>query len=421
VSDEDAPIEVVPHERLAALGRAAHEGTRFASPEREKLEQSIRKALGSLAQGSARAAALKEIEPLLSGRREAAPAGGGIAPTLSGSAGRDLLGAKASLENQLAGERERLQAAQQALKKEQEDHRQAVESNRLLREQLKQVRDQHDALLARSEKQDADVRREQNERQQVEVELHSLRAKRGETAETGLAQTGRINELEMQILRLHDELDRAHRERDTFANQARSHAATAASGSADTVFAELWSQMRSGPNALPEVFAETHVPNRKTFERLCEVFTYLIHIFLSIEENTKAQLGATRNAADAGDRTNDLFRQLEKTKSISVRLCEQLAGVPGADAPFRQRVKVVYCAILSLAKGLQNVIARSSEVARGKLSVSGWGIGPNPNERAVGEHYRKEVQRTAPDEILSELKKSMGKEVYDRYEVMVRQ
>src|SRR5262249_54929441 len=153
--------------------------------------------------------------------------------------------------------------------------------------------------------------------------------------------------------------------------------------------------------SLPDVFIETHVPNRKTFERVCEAFTYMLRVYFSLEGSTTNLLGDVKNVGDQTDRCNTLHNQLQRTPPLPALLRDVLSAGRN-DGGFRQRMTVVYAATCSLPVGLRNVILRSGEAIRGKLDVAKWGLGPNPGDGAIGKHYRANVQKSAPDEILGE-------------------
>lgn len=413
MNDVDVPVESWPPERLAALSRAAHESTRFASRERQALEDGVRAALGTLVDRRAKMAALKEIDPILAARRPAAAGGApAVAPAADGGSAAELLRVKASLENRLAGEAEKLQATERALKKEQEDHRHAVETLGQQKSQLKNLMVECDGLRSEIEKLHSDVRLKTVEIEQARSDLAALQGKRQAVSQDSIAQQARINDLERELERARDELERARRERDAAASNAQQTAAAAGAESADTAFQELWAHMRK---SLPDVFAETHVPTRKTFERICDTYTYMLRVYFALEGSTKERLKEVRNSNDPADMCNMLLGQLEKTPSLAARLRETLPS-ERHDGSFRKRMAVVYAATCALPVGLRNVILRSGEAVQARLQVSKWGLSPNPRDADIGKHYRDKVERSAPDEILAELRKSMGKEVFAKYE-----
>src|SRR5262245_15277537 len=141
MNESGEAVTAVPPERLAALGRAVQEVHRYAAPDRDGLEQSWKLALSLLTDTRARNAALKEVDPILGGRRAAAASNEtGSAPAAEERGPMaELQKQKASLENRLAGEAETRQDVQRKLQQEQEDHKHAVETLKLQQKQLKEM------------------------------------------------------------------------------------------------------------------------------------------------------------------------------------------------------------------------------------------------------------------------------------------
>jgi hypothetical protein len=170
------------------------------------------------------------------------------------------------------------------------------------------------------------------------------------------------------------------------------------------------------------VFVATHVPDRRTFDRQAEMFTFLVKVILDLENlMVETYVADARNTREESrDAMSQLYVMLSKTPSIAVRMREMLATGKG-EGPLKQRISIVYALCCAFQAGLRNILYQSDRAIQGKLDFRNWGLGPTPKDAALGEHFRTKVRGTLPSEVNAELRKLIGPTVFSEYEVRMRQ
>jgi FtsZ-binding cell division protein ZapB len=404
--------------RLATLSRALVETRRFASDEREAIEQTCKSASASVAAES-RPQVLAEAErlwPVKAGPRAAALATGET-PVL-GSA-QELLRQKASLELKLQSAADKLREVEAGLKREQDEHKQAMESLALQQKRIKELQDDRARLLSQAGELESKLRLQINETEQVQLRYEKLKASRQTMGDQATELQAQINALKEENQRLRQQAEEKLKERDQKVSAAQSAAAEAESETASSAFERLWAKMRE---VVPEVFIETHVPTERTFERVCEAFTECLRAFAVLELHVHHFLKDLRQVGTEGDKLSHFYMMFSKNAGLLETLRDYLSS-GRRSGNFTNLLRAHQAWSRALASGLYKVIVRSPVILAEEMNPRSWPIKSSftvTEEAAIGRYYKETAAKQIPEKVGTEMRKHAADMAYEDYNELMK-
>lgn len=399
-------------ERFASLARAASEAERFAHGEAD----------GELARvvSGAHAAVgddlpdelLRQIE---AGFAKAAPKAADTAPKLGGEGGsmQELLKQRATLELKLQHELESRKDLEKKVAVERTEYQQAIESLNLQRAKIKELEGGRAQLLAEIRGLEDKLRMQINETEQASLKYQKLQESRKTLGDQATGQTERINELEAEIKRLKEQAEAALKERDTARESARQDVDAAESKTEKAAFAELWARMQK---EFPELFLDTHVPNRKTFENICDGFVEMTRTMMVLEAHIHHMLRELRNVGDPNDKLSQFYTMFSKNPSLLLTMRDYLA-TRKRSSNVENIMRAIQAWTRAFGSGLHKAILQSDRMLAEELNWKKWPInkGWGKEEAAIGKHFLEVVHKGAPDKLGTEMKREAAEYAHQDY------
>lgn len=404
--------------RLAALSRALVESRRFTSGEREAIEQTCRSASASFA-AEARPQVLAEAErlwPAKAAPKAAAPTTG-EAPVLGSS--QELLRQKASLELKLQSAADKLREAESGLKREQDEHKQAMESLALQQKRIKELQEDRARLLSQAGELESKLRLQINETEQVQLRYDKLKTSRQTMGDQATELQAQINALKEENQRLRQQAEEKLKERDQKVSAAQTAAAEAESETASSAFERLWAKMRE---VVPEVFIETHVPTERTFERVCEAFTECLRAFAVLELHVHHFLKDLRQVGTEGDKLSHFYMMFSKNPGLVETLRDYLSS-GRRSGNFTNLLRAHQAWSRALASGLYKVIVRSPVILAEEMNPRSWPIKSSftvTEEAAIGRYYKETASKQIPEKVGTDMRKHAADMAYEDYNELMK-
>lgn len=406
----DAP----PPDRLAAQWRAEYEAHRGdAAPEALPVEERIAELDAPQREALQREAA--RLAPTSDGR-DATPAGGS---NVSAAPPPEALRQRASLELKLQTEADRARELAEQLAAARRDHAEAVQALDLQQKRIKELQDERHRLLADVQQLESKLRVQINETEQAAVRYEKLRSSRESVSEQSILATERINALQAEVAQLKGELEQTRQKRDEQVAGVQAVAQRAEANTAEAVFGDLWAAMQK---ELPEVFTQTHVPTRRTFDQLCDVFVELLRTMNTLELHVLHLLRDLRQVSETSDRLNQFHIMFSKSPRLADALRDLLATGKGR-SNFSNLLKAHQVWARAFATGLHKAIIRTPMVLADELNFKRW---PLPQamllteEARVGKYFKETAMKTIPDRLGTLLKKQAADMAYEDYDDLIK-
>lgn len=403
-----------PLTRVLALARAGVEGRRQGRPTDAPLTDwaAIAPDLGDQRQ---RAALLKELESTLVGRR-----GGGVAVGRAfeedANVAARLMRDRAALELQQRTDTTRIAELDSALARERDEHRQAIESLGLMQRKLKALQEERDKLLADLSEQDARLRRQVNETEQLAGRLDKLKSSRQSVSDQATDAVEENNRLKEENAALRQAVEAARGERDNAVARARAEVALAEGNTADAAYQKLWARLG---NDIPEVFRATHVATPETFERVCDLLVHLVRVFAFVEIGVLQKLNELKDVADPNDPVSAFLVRLKRLPLAGSLDRFLAAGDNRTD--MRQLVFSLQAWAEAVGTGLYKAVVRSAEMIREQINPRTW---PLPREgltdAAIGRYLREAGIQAISDKLGTELRRIAADLAHQDYEFLIQ-
>lgn len=348
--------------------------------------------------------------------------GEGEGPRASPRAGgemQDLLQERAALRLKLQSEAARYSDLESAHRREQSNHKEAIESLGLQQKKIKELQESRSQLLEDLSRVEAQLRRQINDTEQWQLRYEKLKGSRGAIGDQVTGQAEQINALRAENEELRAQIEATRKDRDRQTADAEAAARTAEGKTADAAFQQLWQKMAK---EAPTVFLETHVPNMQTFSRLCDAMVEFVRAFGALEGHVHEKLRDLRQVGDESDRLNRFYLMLRKT-GLQPTLCEYLSSGRGK-GNFTNLLRAIQAWSRAFGTGLYKVIVQSPAVIAEELNWRKWPIktgGVFGNEDvAIGRHFKETAQRNVPDVVGNRLRKQAGEMSHEDYNSLMR-
>jgi len=394
-------------DRAAMLARATLERARAGAGE----SQAAWRRRAERVETRRRAAVAREAAPLLALTAAGGPSSRGDAPPEEEDA---LQRARARLELDLKTREGQLEDLRRSFESEKADHSEAKSTLQLQRNKLRELQEERESLLKHVKDAESRLRLAENQREQSELELEKIRTKRQAVGDQALKNQEQINELQAEIERLKAELVEARRTGEREKTVAREEVKVAVADSHRPVLGELWTTLNQ---AFPDVFIETHVPNRETFERICEVLIEMMAILGVLEVRGKESLGRLRDVANPKDRIGSLFERFSKTPGLKPTLRDYVAG--GARiGNLKNLLSALRSLQLALVSGQYKAIVRLPELLTGELDPSKWPVKAGRlggDDASIGRYYKETARKTIPDNAGTGMRRQANADVSDDF------
>jgi len=408
-------LETLAPGRLALLARAAVEGARYAAPERAALERSCREALDALEDGQRRA--------LLAEAALLAPGQGAVRPEAAAAveqgAAVSVLRQRASLELQLKAEQERCKEIEQAYRREQAEHAEAVEALGLQQRKVKELQEERARLLGEVGALESKLRAQLSATEQAELKYEKLKASRQSVGAQATELLEQVNALKADNERLKRELEAVLQQRDQELARAQGAQAQAEAESAAAVFAELWRRLHA---EIPELFVETHVATAATFEQLGEAFVEFVRAFAVLELHVHHLLRDLRQVSEKSDKLNHFYIMFTKNPGLLETLKDYL--VTGKrKGNFVNLLRALQAWARAFASGSYKVIVRSPVTIAEELNYRSWPIKTSftkTEDAAIGEYYKQTAVKVIPEKLGTVFRKQAGDMAYEDYNDLMK-
>lgn len=171
----------------------------------------------------------------------------------------------------------------------------------------------------------------------------------------------------------------------------------------------------------PDVFDPAHLPNRRTFENLCDAFVEMARLNVVIDEGVRGTLTQLRRSGDESDRLSAFVVRFMKQPKLLQTLREALLSRRKSNA-LNDALRALRAWALALANGLFTAIVHGPKVAEPVLDPAKWDMKKGSfetQEAATGRHYRDNFRHLC-GAIGTELRKEANNCVFDDYNEMIR-
>lgn len=412
MSDAQAPP--FPPERLAALARARSERLRAAAQPVDSIDAACGAALALHRDRRARQD-LVQTAAAVAARKSAARSASSEAAEAETAA--EALRQRAAVELRLAAETERVATLETQLRRESADRREAIDSLTLLRKRIAAVEQERDSLRTQNADLDAKLRIQTNVAEDARVQLERMKAARGAVSQSALDVTEEANALKTENDLLRRRLEETLQERDKAADNARRHVADALSRTADAAYSALWARLQT---ELPEVFSDTHVPTRETFERLADSLVTMLRLATYQERCVLQKLYELKDVTQQNDPLFGFLTMLKRTSLVSAAR-DFIAGGRNAEG-FDRLMRSHQGWAEALATGLYKLIVRSPDLIRDEINPRTWPLkSPNASDGEVGRYLRQTGMQAIPDKLGTQFRKLAGQLAHQDYEFIIRE
>lgn len=408
----DAKAPALSAERLAALARARGEGLRLAGKPVDSVEAACTESLARHRDKRSRGGLVSAAAALAARKSAGAAQSSGAA---AADVASEALRQRAAVELRLSAETERVAALETQLRRETADRREAIDSLTLLRKRLATVEQERDAFRTQAADFEATARLQTNLAEDARVQLERLKAARGAVSQTALDVTEEANALKAENELLRRRLEDALQERDRAADNARRNVAEALSRTADAAYAALWTQLQT---QMPDIFSDTHVPTRETFDRLADALIVMLRLSTYQERCVLQKLYELKDVTQQNDPLFGFLTML-KRNSLASAAREYIAGGRNA-AGFARLAQSHQAWAEALATGLYKLVVRSPDLIRDEINPRTWPLKtPNAPDAAVGRYLRETGIQAIPDRLGTQFRKLAGQLAHQDYEFII--
>ena len=410
----ELPASPFPAERLAALARARGEGIRVAAKPDDAIEAACGAALSRQRDRRERDELIRTTTALAA-RKSAVRAESSEAAAAETTA--EALKQRAAVELRLSAEIERVAALETQLRRESADRREAIDSLTLLRKRIAAVEQERDALRTQSIDLDAKLRVQTNVAEDARVQLERMKAVRGAVSQSALDVTEEANALKTENEMLRRRLEETLQERDQATDKARRNVADALSRTADAAFTALWARLQID---LPDIFSDTHVPTRETFDRLAQALVTMLRLATYQERCVLQKLHELKDVTQQNDPLFGFLTML-KRNSLATSARDFIAGGRNAEG-FDRLMRSHQAWAEALATGLYKLIVRSPDLIRDEINPRAWPLkSPHAPDAAVGRYLRETGIQAIPDRLGTQFRKLAGQLAHQDYEFIIRE
>lgn len=405
--------------RLALFARAAIEGRRYTAAEGGELDQLREQTVGRLGKRE-RPAVLEEVERLVPATGpQRAESGGVRLGAGEGGPAAELLRQRASLELKLETQQQQYKDLEQAHRREQTEHREAVESLSLQQRKLKELQAERSKLLSDVGALESKLRVEINATEQAELKYQKLKAARQTMGDQASEQAEQINALKAENERMRRELEAALQERDKDVASAKGAVDAAEDARAEVAFKRLWKRMGS---EVPEVFVETSVPTEKTFAQLCDAFVEFLRTLVVLELHVHHLLRDLRQVSEKSDKLNHFYIMFTKNAGLAETLRDYLT-TGKKKGNFMNLLRAQQAWVRAFASGTYKVIVRSPVTIAEELNYKSWPLKTGftkTEDAAIGEYYKATAQKTVPEKLGTLFRKQAADMAYEDYNDLMK-
>ena len=405
-------------ERLASLGRAVIEFQQAPDSEHQRLDEAWQTALSEVPEEQ-REAVFTEAETLLSaaaGTERARPTG---AAADSKGPTQELLQKCAGLDLKLQTEVARYAELETALRREQDNHKEAIESLSLQQQKIKELQEGRAKLMEDLTRVENQLRLQLNETEQVQLKYEKLKSSRSTVGDQITEQTEQINALKAENEQLRTQVEATLRDRDRKTADAQAETEAAEGRTAEAAFRLLWGRMNK---ELPTLFVETHVPNLETFERSCDALVEFVRVFATLERHVHQMLRDLRQVGEEGDKLNRFHILLTKNPGLVETLGDHLISGK-RKGNYANLLRAVQAWARAFGTGLYKVIVKSPTVIGNELNYRSWPVSRGrfeTEEASIGKYFKETVHRNTPDKLGNQFRKHAANEAYEDYNALMR-
>ncbi len=331
----------------------------------------------------------------------------------------ELLRQRASLELKVKTVESERDELAQALRREQADHREALETLKLQQHKLGELQQQRAALLENISQLESNLRKQVNLTEQARLEYEKLKASRRTVGDKATELTERINALTAENERLRNELEQTRQERDRRLDDADQAVGQARQATATAVLGRLWRRMHA---ELPEVFPETIVPNEKNFEQVCDALVEFIRVCAVLELHVHQLLRDLRQVSDKTDKLNHFYIMLTKNPGL-IETLRDFLGSGKRKGVFVNLLRAEQAWARAFASGTYKVIVRSPVTIADELNYKSWPLKTGftrSEEAAIGEYYKQTAQKTIPEKVGTLFRKQAAEMAYEDYSDLMK-
>ena len=364
-------------------------------------------------------AAIEQALVALAPRGPAAP----VAPAASGAADSpaapEVLRQRASLELKVKTIEAPRDELAQSLRREQADHREALETLKLQQRKLGELQQQRADLLENISQLESNLRKQVNLTEQARLEYEKLKAARRTVGDKATELTEKINALTAENDRLRAELEQTRQERDRRLEDADQAVGAAQQATAAAVLGRLWARMHA---ELPEVFPETIVPAEKNFEQVCDALVEFIRVCAVLELHVHQLLRDLRQVSDKTDKLNHFYIMLTKNPGL-IETLRDFLGSGKRKGVFVNLLRAEQAWARAFASGTYKVIVRSPVTIADEMNYKSWPLKTGftrSEEAAIGEYYKQTAQKTIPEKVGTLFRKQAAEMAYEDYSDLMK-
>lgn len=410
--------QTVATDRLALLARARVESCRYEAPDRELRERACLEAVATIGPKQRRQQR-GELERFVvrSGGADDARRPPGLGEETSQVA--ELLKARAALELKLQSETDQRTEVEKMLAEQQQKHRQAQETLALQQRKLREMQEERSGLLGNISQLEAQLRREINEKEQINLKLQKVTSTRQTMSDQASEHAEQINRLEAENEKLRVQLEQALRTRDKEVSVAREEIAEAKEGTSEALMQALWQRLHK---AVPEVFIDTHVPTTRTFENLADSYTEMLRTVAVLERHVHQVLKDLRQVGQQNDKLNHFYIMFTKNPGLLETLRDYLTtGKRRGNYVNLLRAQQTWAR--AFATGLYKVIVRSPVMIGEELNCKNWPIKTGftvSEEAAIGKYFKEKACKEAPEKLGTRFRRAAAEMVYEDYDDLMK-
>lgn len=182
-----------------------------------------------------------------------------------------------------------------------------------------------------------------------------------------------------------------------------------------SLHAAIWEKLAS---ARPNVFATGTPADAKTTDRLMDAFCTYLDQMEEIEAKVFDRLAKLRNQKDPDDPLNAALETLHGTPKFLNATRDYISkGIRRTQ--FAQSVRMRVAWLMAMAEGAYQAIVEADAKLRDEFNLVKWpipaGRGGQPDDAAVGKHFKESIRQQLPDRFGTELRKRAGKLTDENY------
>jgi hypothetical protein len=403
--------------RLAVLARAAIEGRRFQAADRAARDKACGDAVATIAEKQ-RPKRGQELEPYMVGAQSPSARGGARLGQETTQV-EELLKARAALALRLQSQSDQRSEVEKALASEQRQHGEARETLALQQRKLREMQEERSGLLSEVSQLESKLRIQINEKEQVDLKLQKVQGTRQVMSDQASDHSERINALETENEKLRVQLQQALRERDKEVSVARDEVVEAREDTAEAFLKELWGRLNK---SVPDVFIDTHIPTRKTFEQVADSYVEFLGVVSTMERHVHQVLKDLRQVGQQNDKLNHFYIVFTKNPGLLDTLRDYLT-TGKRKGNYTNLLRAQQTWARAFATGLYKVIVRSPVMISEELSFKDWPIKTGftvSEEAAVGKYFKETACKEVPEKLGTRFRKHGADMVYEDYDDLMK-